>query len=226
MKSNSQIRKEARKRLHGSWAVLALIALIAFIIGGSLNIPMTIQTLDNPFNVPQFARLSSNANLLVSIFVLPPIFYGVYLGMLKLFRGEKERITFDDAFSVFKDGRYLKAVALNLIVSIFTFLWALLLLIPAFIKMCSYAMAPFILLDNPEMGIMDAIDESREMMKGHKWQFFLQYLGLFGLVILSVFTLGIALFWIVPYFSGIQTNFYESLRIERDAKGGYLEPEI
>lgn len=55
---------------------------------------------------------------------------------------------------------------------------------------------------------------------------FLQYLGLFGLVILSVFTLGIALFWIVPYFFGIQTNFYESLRIERDAKGGYLEPEI
>lgn len=56
----------------------------------------------------------------------------------------------------------------SLLTQIFTFAWTLLLIIPGIIKQLSYAMTPYVLQDNPDMSALDAITESRKLMKGHK----------------------------------------------------------
>ena len=54
------------------------------------------------------------------------------------------------------------------ITSLFTFLWALLLVIPGIIKALSYSQTLYILAENPDMKIMEAIGQSRKMMDGAK----------------------------------------------------------
>lgn len=80
--------------------------------------------------------------------------------------------------------------------SIFIALWTLLLVIPGIIKRYSYAMAPYLLKDNPEMTGMEAISVSKDMMKGKKMALFLdtfyynkwKYIAIIVTFILSIFT--------------------------------------
>ena len=67
--------------------------------------------------------------------------------------------------------------------SIYTFLWSLLLIIPGVIKGLSYSMTPFILTDKPELSANEAIELSMKMMDGHKMDLF---------VLLLIFSIGFA----------------------------------
>ncbi|MBQ2958658.1 MAG: DUF975 family protein [Alistipes sp.] len=88
-------------------------------------------------------------------------------------------------------------------------------MIPGIIKGLSYSMAPYILLDNPEITAEEAICRSMEMMRGHKMDLFLMGLGYAGLAILSGFLLCIPLLWLVPYYVTVLTKFYEDLKAEQ-----------
>lgn len=65
-----------------------------------------------------------------------------------------------------------KALWLNILIGVFTFLWSLLFYIPGIIKALSYSMANYILADNPEMTAREALRESKIIMHGHKWELF------------------------------------------------------
>lgn len=93
-------------------------------------------------------------------------------------------------------------------------LWTLLLIVPGIIKGLSYSMAPYILLDNPELTPMEAINKSQEMMRGHKMDLFLMQLGFVGWILLSFLTLGIALFWVGAYYDTVFAKFYMELKEE------------
>ena len=95
---------------------------------------------------------------------------------------------------------------------IYTFLWALLLVVPGIIKSLSYALAPYILADNPELKADEAINRSMEMMKGHKMDLFLIILGYVGLALLSLIALGIPLLWLYPYYQVVLAKFYEEVK--------------
>lgn len=229
MKSNSQIRQESLKAIRGSWFTLALITLVSSIIAAGPSLPTVIQTLTHPLSMNYLMQAGeysafSSAGPLVNFLIVVPITYSIYLASMRLIRGEKDRIRFGDMFCAFGNGRYIKIIVLQFLITIFTFLWSLLLIIPGIIKSLSYSMAPFILLDNPETGLMDAIDSSCEMMKGHKGSLFLIYLGMIGFIILGAFTLGIAYFWIIPYYLVVLTDFYENLKKDMVPQS-YLQPE-
>ncbi len=89
---------------------------------------------------------------------------------------------------------------------IYVILWSLLLIIPGIMAMYAYAMTFFILVDNPDMKLNDAIDKSRYMMEGKRWKFFCLIMRFFGWIILVSLTLGIAMFWLWPY---MQTAYAE-----------------
>ena len=61
---------------------------------------------------------------------------------------------------------------IGLMTSLFTFLWSLLFVIPGIVKMYAYSMAYYIKLDHPDYGWKACIDESRQLMDGHKWEKF------------------------------------------------------
>ena len=59
-------------------------------------------------------------------------------------------------------------------------LWSLLLIVPGIIALYSYRQGLYILLDHPEMSVMECLRASKHMMKGHKWEAFLLDLSFLG----------------------------------------------
>lgn len=100
---------------------------------------------------------------------------------------------------------------------IFIFLWTLLLIIPGIVKSFAYCQTLFILKDNPEMSIWDAITKSQKMMKGHKWEFFWLTLTFIGWILLSIITLGIGFIYLMPYMQTTIAAYYEDLKNENVA---------
>ena len=109
-----------------------------------------------------------------------------------------------------------------LLMAIFTFLWSLLFIIPGIVKMFSYAMTPFILEENPYLTANEAIDRSRAMMKGHKFDLFWLLLSFIGWAILCVFTLGIGTLWLTPYMQTSIASFYEDVKADYEVNGGLV----
>ena len=63
---------------------------------------------------------------------------------------------------------------------LFTILWAMLFIVPGFVKSYSYSMAMYIKVDNPDYDWRKCIDESQRMMQGHKWDLFVLDLSFIG----------------------------------------------
>jgi uncharacterized membrane protein len=109
--------------------------------------------------------------------------------------------------------RYWKALVAYFLCNLFVSLWSLLLVIPGVIKSFSYAMAYFILADDEYCGVLEAINRSKEMMKGNKWKFFCLHWRFVGWALLaSFFTLGIGYLWLIPYIHTSLARFYEDVR--------------
>ena len=110
--------------------------------------------------------------------------------------------------------RFAEKFVSTLLVSIFTFLWTLLFIIPGIIKAFAYSMTPYILNDRPELSATDAIKESCRMMYGHKMDLFILYLSFIGWDILCVLTFGILSFYVSPYKANTVAAFYEKIKSE------------
>jgi len=138
-----------------------------------------------------------------------PLWVGFNWFCLDQMRGQKPSIValFDPLQHAFG-----QSVVAYLLVHIFTFLWSLLLVIPGIIKTYSYAMVPYILGDNPTMGVTEAIDESRRLMDGNKWRLFCLDFSFIGWALLSIITFGIAGFFFMPYISCAKAEFYLSIK--------------
>ena len=99
--------------------------------------------------------------------------------------------------------------------NLFVALGFLFFLIPGIIVSYGMEMVPYILADNPGMGIMDVIKASWNMMKGHKWELFVLDLSFIGWILLDILTLGIlGLFYVNPYIFSTHAAFYEALKAE------------
>lgn len=103
-----------------------------------------------------------------------------------------------------------KLVLLYFLESLFIALWSMLLVVPGIIAAYRYRMAIYILLDNPEMGVMECIKKSKEMMKGHKWELFSLDLSFLGWYILGgiVFLVKI---YTAPYTRCTYVLYYQHL---------------
>ena len=148
---------------------------------------------------------------IVTLIIGGPVTLGYVKFNLDMVNGY--RPSFSDLFSQF--GRFKEAFVMQLLRSIFIFLWSLLLVIPGIIATFSYAMAPYILYENPGMSASDAIAASKQMMDGNKWRLFCLNFSFIGLSILSVFTLGILNLWLIPYMEASYAAFYEELKREQ-----------
>ncbi|MEG0177635.1 DUF975 family protein [Anaerorhabdus sp.] len=121
-----------------------------------------------------------------------------------------KRILFTDVFQGFN--RYGRVVGFYFINSLMIFGWLLLFIVPGLIKIYSYSMAPYILKENPDMTILEAITKSRELMDGHKMDLFILELSFIGWILLSIITFGVVGLYVSPYLSVTIANFYRDLK--------------
>lgn len=211
MRSNQDYKNEALASLKGNWAPTVAATIIAYII--SMIITGTSNFLDPSAYVLVFSF--TGAAVVIDIFLLQPLSTG-YLNSLKLLnQGDNDIIN-----NMFRTGfgRYGHVVWTMFLMNLFTLLWALLLIIPGIIKAFSYAMTPYIIIDNPELSANEAIDRSRAMMRGHKFDLFYLWLSFIGWGILCIFTLGIGLFWLMPYMYTSTAAFYKDVKAEYEMK--------
>ena len=111
-------------------------------------------------------------------------------------------------------GMFGRIILLNILEGLFIALWSLLFVIPGLIAAYRYRMALYLLLDHPEMSVMQCIRQSKQMMKGHKGELFVMDLSFLGWAILETIpVIGYAVqVWTTPYVSMSYVLYYEALR--------------
>lgn len=62
-----------------------------------------------------------------------------------------------------------------------------------------------------EVAATEAINKSRELMNGHKWEYFLLELSFIGWDLLGGLSLGIGFLWILPYIKATEAEYYRKL---------------
>ena len=98
------------------------------------------------------------------------------------------------------------------VTSAFYSLWCL-TLVGIFIKRYSYILVPYIVAENPKIKTLDAINLSRKMMDGHKWECFKLEMSYIGWVILGGLTFGLTeILYSNPYRIATITEYYANLR--------------
>ncbi len=157
---------------------------------------------------------------ILSIAIIP-LSYGLIKFFMEFRNGNPP---FSIMFSFYTNSdMLLKSIGLSVLVGLYTFLWSLLLIIPGIIAAYSYSMAPFILIDNPDIGVSEAIRRSKEIMRGHKFDYFALQLSFIGWAILACLTFGIGSLWLIPYIQLTSIEFYRYIRDEYMYKQQTLE---
>ena len=217
MKTNSEIRQEALALLKGNWGKAVGVTLVFMLLVYACSlVATTIEMLvgtpigdDEGVLIPIFSMLAS-------ILFVFPLSFSLIMLFLGFQRGADD-LKVKGLFKAFNKPYYGKSMGLYLLTAIFTALWTMLLIVPGIIKSLSYALAPYILADNPEISANEAINRSMEMMKGHKMDLFLMWLGYIGFASLSILALGIPLLWLYPYYQTVLAKFYEEVKVSAAA---------
>lgn len=150
----SQHKKAAKDALQGKWGIAIGVFFIFFILSSiEAAIPEDYYWL----------------YLLIFIFFTAPLSVGYSWFYLEVKREPNPNI--GTLFSGFNNN-YVRNLLSSLLVTIFTILWSLLLIIPGVIKGLAYSMTFYVLRDNPQMSSLEAITESRRLMNGKKKNLF------------------------------------------------------
>lgn len=196
----ADFRRMGRETMQGNFGMIFLVLLIGGAIVGALSI-----------------------TAIGSIIVAGPIAVGTAFVLVALTR--KESVELGDMFNGFRTG-FADNLLAGLLVSVFTFLWSLLFIVPGIIKSYAYSMTTYILADEPGTPAMEAISRSQEMMKGHKWQYFCMQFSFIGWILLCADTFGLAAIYVMPYMSAAQAAFYNELKKEFAPADGPMEGTV
>lgn len=197
--SRFEIKEKAKASLKGKYGDVILLMIISAGISFALGIILSFLNLNE--NVTEIV------SVILSIIESGIIGFGTYSYYLKISRNED--VNYKELFS--KVNLFFPYIIITLLVAIFVSLWSLLFIIPGIIAAISYSQVYFIKLDNPELGFMDVIKKSKDIMNGHKWDYFVLGLSFIGWIIIGIFTLGILYIWLIPYMQVTYANFYNEL---------------
>lgn len=182
---NKVLMAQSREALDGNWGI-AVGATVIFML-----VSMVAGTV--PFG---------------QLIVGGPMSFGIAMFFLALSR--KQVPTIADVFKGFN--YFINTFVAMFLVSLYTFLWMLLLIVPGIIAAISYSQVFFILVENPSMSASEAIAKSKIMMSGYKMKFFLLGFRFLGWAILSAFTLGIGFLWLIPYMQVTFAKFHDDIK--------------
>lgn len=188
---NKAIRWEARTLLAGKWRKLVMVWLILYAID------IVISSL-------------TNWSFILILIIAGPLDLGIHIIFLKIFRGEDFKI--EEMFNGFKD--FGRSLGTYLLMTLYILLWSILLIVPGIIAAISYSMTFFILAENPNIKAADALRLSKQMMYGHKTQYFMLMLSFIGWFLLSILTFGIGLLFLYSYITMASTIFYQQIKGE------------
>lgn len=226
MLTSKELRTKAWESLKGKYWIAFAASLITGILasissGAStfstnlIKIPATVDVtkLDSVMQtgavvIASIAAGVSILGLIWSIFVSIPVSIGSCNFFIK---NTDSKPAISEIFSGFKT-KYMRNIGTMILVSIKTFLWTLLFIVPGIIKSFEYAIIPYILADNSEITYKEAFAKAKEMMTGNKWRLFKLEFSFIGWALLCIPTFGIGVFFLAPYMEAALAEFYVELK--------------
>ncbi|MCK9235086.1 MAG: DUF975 family protein [Acholeplasmataceae bacterium] len=189
----SEIKLEAKDVLSGN----RLMMLVAIIVVGALG--------------------ALTAATIIGSIIAPILVGGLFWLSLKLF--ETKEIDFYHLFIFFKDFNHAaKLIGVAFLTAIFVLLGTLLFVIPGIIFAYRYSQALYIMAENPDLSVTEAMKQSQEMMRGYKMNLFFFHLSFFFHFVLGVLTFGLYFLYIIPYIVAANVNYYRHLSGQRNKK--------
>lgn len=198
---NGEITAAARGSLKGFFGKCALIAFTLFIL--EFGITFTIESL--PLSKLAIHFLNGAASVFCNT-ILGLAFFK-FCGKIA---DDEENPEFKPCIE-FAWKRFAVVTLAGWYAGLIIILKFFLLIVPGVMAIYDYALVPFITLDEPDIKISDSLKLSRRLMYGHRWQLFCLYCRFIGWALLSLLTLGIGFFWLIPYMSTTMWKFYRSI---------------
>lgn len=217
--------KAALKRFY--WMAFAVCMLYSLIFGmvGSNNVTRITDTLSStgvplPDALLVFAGISATLlsliGLAVTFFVMNPLTVGMnrYFMESRVFKSD-----FTTLFYGFTGGRYWKNVKVMALVTVKTWLWTLLFIVPGIIKGYEYYMIPYLLAENPNLEPKRYFELSKRMTNDDKLNIFVLELSFIGWQLLGILLCGVGLWFVNPYFYATYAELYALMRAKAFAMG-------
>lgn len=186
---NAKLMLAARESLKDKWGLAVGVVAVYLIVLGLLQ---------------DIKDIGPLASLLVS----GPLAGGLAIFFLTMSRGGE--VKFEQLFDGFRS--YSTYLVASLLMLVYVFLWALLLIVPGIIAAISYSMTYYIIADDKTVSASDALKRSRELMNGNKGRYFFLMLRFIGWAILSILSFGIGFLWLLPYIQVSTAKLYDDIR--------------
>lgn len=192
----SELKVRARNVMRADhWGYVGLTFLMGVIVGLAVGIASFIPV---------------GGSLAARILVSYPLTVG--LASTLMLKRSTGRGSVDDLFQAYR-GNFSNVIFVMFMKGLFTTLWTFVFIIPGIIKSYEYRMVPYILAENPNIDYRDALDLSKRMTYGQKFNLFLLDLSFIGWVLLTPFTLGLlAPLFLVPYMNLANLEAYYFLK--------------
>lgn len=197
-------KERAINSLEHKWGESAILILLYLLIGGTVSYGPGLLMPSATSNI------TSSVTINIISLLLIPMSWGITITFLEVSRGMK--VNYGNLAKGYHD--FTRIFLTILLKGVYTFLWALLLIIPGIVKSYSYAMTEFVLADRPDLAYNEAIEESMRLMQGNKWRLFVLDLSFLGWALLCILTLGIGYLFLAPYMEVAHAHFYADLKAD------------
>lgn len=232
----SEIKKEGKDAFKANYWKSVLVGLILTVIGGvagggaSFSVPaqvgqsgqgttIPLNELGDPATLMAIAAILSVVavvvlvavviSFIVKLFIINPIKIG---GCYFFYNNVDSYGEVKDILDAFGGGYYKRSVLTMFLKDLYISLWSLLFVIPGIIKHYQYYMVPYIVATHPDYTTKEALQMSKDLMKGNKWHTFGLELSFIGWGILNLFTLNLLyIFFLKPYKENTLATLYVTL---------------
>jgi len=186
---NKVLTAQARESLKGKWRVPVKVTALYLLINLVLRF------------VPIVGSIGA-------FIITGPFMVGIAIYFLSFSRNEAPKYT--RMFEGFH--MWPRALGTYLLKNLYIFFWSLLLIIPGIIAAYSYSQVFYILAEDKNITTVDALQKSKDIMKGNKWKLFGLQCRFIGWAILCILTAGIGLLWLFPYMQTAFAKFYDDIK--------------
>lgn len=225
------LKRNAKQVLRNNYWMALLVSFVAVLLcgeakGPSFTFNFTTNSIQYNYGLPfPMAVLQLFSFIFIGIFLLAIAFTlfvsnPVRVGKCRYFMESRVgNAPFSTLFSAFKGPAYLNVVGVMFLKNLFIFLWTLLFIIPGIYKSYQYRMVDYLLAENPYMSYHRALELSRAMTDGEKFNIFVLDLSFIGWLLLGTLAFGIGVYFVNPYMEATYAELYAAMRAKAFATG-------
>lgn len=233
--TSAELKRLSREHLNGHWGLA---------IGANLLVQMIVSGLLMPFYFLLIITGSGTVQYItymVAAIIISAVSMVLQCGILRMYLGfaRKQEVSVGMMFSEFtrRPDRYILSYVLVFVIEMLCILPGTICLVVGLVADTLLAIAIgvtlyiggmivvllvslrlsqtyMLLVEHSDMGVIEALRTSSQMMEGNMGRLFYIYLSFIGWSLLGLLSCGIGMLWVTPYMMQVSVNFYRDLNGE------------